>query len=130
VNAVKNDPDLLLALHQVLFRAVLLIAVVLAVWAFVVFFRKGTLSPGYRSSLILAEVLFIIQGSIGLGLLITGHHLRDRLHILYGVLLVISVPVGLAYAGGRDRRREALVLGVACLFMAGVAIRALTTSAP
>ena len=120
--------DALLTVHQVLFRAVLLIAVLLAIWAFAIFFRKGTISPGYRSTLLLAEVLFIAQGLVGLGLLISRHALRDRLHILYGVLLVITVPISLVYA--RDRRREALVFGVAGLFLAGLAIRALTTSAP
>jgi heme A synthase len=118
----------ILFIHQGLFRAGLLITAIIGVWGLIMYFRKQTPSGGYRSTLVLTEALFIVQGLLGVGLFLGGRHPKDNLHWLYGVLLVIVLPIVASYGSGRDARRsEPLVYGIAGLFMAGLAIRALTT---
>jgi len=118
----------LLFVHQGLFRAGLLITAIFGVWGLIIYFRKQTPSGGYRSTLVLTEALFIVQGLLGIGLFLSGHRPKDSLHWLYGILLVIVLPIAASYVSGRDARRaEPLVYGIAGLFMAGLAIRALTT---
>ena len=120
--------DALVALHRIGFNAVWLMALILAGWGLFTFLARRALSGGYRSTLYLAEGLFVAQGLLGLLLLATGHHLRDPLHLLYGVLLVIAIPIGASYSGRWENRRQALVFGILGLIMAGFAVRALMTS--
>jgi hypothetical protein len=120
--------DPLLLIHVNLFRAGLLISLIVGVWGIVTFVRRGAASGGLRSTLVLTALLFAVQGVIGLLLLATSHHLKDKLHILYGVLLLIALPIAASYVG-QDRRREPLVYGIAGLVMAALAIRAFMTGA-
>lgn len=120
--------DPLIALHRIGFNAALLMSLLLAGWGLFTFFARRPLSGAYRSTLYLAEGLFIVQGLLGLLLLATAHRLRDPLHILYGVLLVIAIPVGAGYSSGWAGRRQALVFGIMGLIMAAFTIRALMTS--
>ena len=133
---MSNDNDLgdgslsvLLFLHNGLFRAGLLITVIIGIWGLVMYFRKLPSSGGFRSTLVLTEMLFILQGLVGVGMFLGGRRPHDPLHWLYGVLLVLLLPIAATYTSGRGPRREVLVYGIAGLFMAGLTIRALTTGA-
>lgn len=119
---------LLLTLHQGLFRAGVLITLIVGGWGLYSWFRKQPASGGYRSSLVMTEVLFVLQALVGIGLYATGPRPHDTLHLLYGVLLVVTLPVAASYTSSHDKRREPLVFGIAGLFMTGLAIRALTTA--
>jgi heme A synthase len=118
-----------LVLHTGLFRTGLLITVFIGVWGLVTYFRKMPSSGSFRATLVLTEALFLLQGLVGVLLFASGRRPHDNLHWLYGVLLVITLPIALTYVSGRDPRREPLVYGIAGLFMAGLSIRALTTGA-
>ena len=100
---------------------------IIGVWGLVLYFRKAPSSGGFRSTLVLTEALFIVQGLVGIAMFLGGARPRDPLHWLYGPLLVIVLPIAASYLSGRDSRREALVYGVATLFMFGLAIRAYMT---
>jgi len=103
--------------------------VIIGIWGLVMYFRKLPPSGGFRSTLVLTEVLFVLQGVVGVGMVLGGRRPHDPLHWLYGVLLVLLLPIAASYTTGRGSRREALVYGIAGVFMAGLAIRALTTGA-
>jgi heme A synthase len=117
-----------LSIHRGLFFAGLVLAVVIGVWGLVLFFRRQRPGGNYNSALVIVEIVFIVQGLVGATLFVAGRRPHDPLHWLYGVLLVIVLPIATTYTSGRDDRRQSLVYGVAGLFMAGLAIRALTTS--
>jgi hypothetical protein len=117
----------LLYLHIGLFRAGLLITAFIAVWGLFTFFRKQMPGGSFRATLVLTELLFIVQGLVGVGLFAGGSRPHDQLHWLYGPLLVISLPIAASYLSGRESRREGLVYGLAALFMFGLAIRAYMT---
>jgi heme A synthase len=119
--------SVLLFLHNGLFRAGLLITVIVGIWGLVMYFRKMPSSGGFRSTLVLTEVLFILQGLVGILVFAGGGRPHDPLHWLYGPLLVIVLPIAMTYVSGRDSRREALVYGIAGLFMFGLALRAYMT---
>ncbi len=110
-----------------MFRTGLLITLFIALWSGLLFLRK--LAPGgsYRATLVLTEGLFIVQGLVGIAIFLQGARPHDPLHWLYGPLLVIVLPIAASYLSGRDNRREALVYGLATLFMFGLAIRAYMT---
>jgi len=91
------------------------------------YLRKQAPSGSYRATLVLTEGLFIVQGLVGIAMFVAGARPHDPLHWLYGPLLVIVLPIAASYLSGRDSRREALVYGLATLFMFGLAIRAYMT---
>ncbi len=101
---------------------------IVAGWGLVTYLRRQPAGGGYRSTLVMTELLFILQGLVGAGLVVGGARLRDGLHVLYGVLLVLALPIAAGYASGQGRRREPLVFGLVGIFMFGLAIRALMTS--
>ncbi len=120
--------SVLLILHQGLFRAGVLITLIVAGWGLVTWLRKQPASGGYRSTLVLTEVLFVLQALVGIGLYVTGRRPHDTLHLLYGVLLIVTLPIAASYTSSHEKRREPLIFGIAGLFMTGLAIRALTTA--
>ena len=52
---------------------------------------------------------------------------RLSIHILYGIVAIIGLPSAFAYTRGRDDRWELLIYVTVCLFLCGVALRALST---
>ena len=103
---------------------------IIGIWGIVTYLRKREATSGYRSTLVMTEVLFLVQGLVG-GLLFVAGNKRphDGLHVLYGVLLVIALPIGASYTSGRAPRREPLVYGIVGLFMVGLSVRAILTGA-
>jgi len=112
-----------------LFRAGLIITGFIVIWSAALYLRKQAPSGSYRATLVLTEGLFIVQGLVGIAMFLGGRRPHDGLHWLYGILLVIVLPIAATYISGRDTRREPLVYGIAGLFMAGLTIRAFTTGA-
>jgi heme A synthase len=110
-----------------LFRAGLIITGFIALWSAFLYLRKQVPSGSYRATLVLTEGLFIVQGLVGIAMFFQGARPHDQLHWLYGPLLVIVLPIAASYLSGRESRREALVYGLATLFMFGLAIRAYMT---
>jgi len=119
---------LLRLVHQGLFRAGLLITLIVAGWGLLTYLRKQPITGGYRSTLVMTELVFVLQALVGIALVLTGTRLRDGLHVLYGVVLVLALPIAASYTAGRERRREPLVFGLVGVFMLGLTIRALMTS--
>jgi heme A synthase len=123
--------SLLLAIHQRLAIAGLLITLVIGLWGLFTFLRKRPATSGYRSTLVMTELLFVGQALVGIILFAAGNRRpHDGLHVLYGVLLLIALPIGASYTSSHDQRREPLVYGVVGLFMVGLTIRGILTGAP
>jgi heme A synthase len=117
----------LVYVHNGLFRAGLIITGFIALWSVFLYFRRQAPSGSFRATLVLTEGLFIVQGLVGIAMFLQGARPHDPLHWLYGPLLVIVLPIAASYLSGRDNRREALVYGLAALFMFGLTIRAFMT---
>jgi hypothetical protein len=108
-------------------RVVVTYAAIILVWGLYLWLRKSTPSPGYLGALVIAQAVFIIQGIGGLVALATGHRPHDALHYLYGVVLVLTLPVAYFYGNSARERRDSLIFGLATLFLIGIAVRAITT---
>jgi heme A synthase len=117
----------LVYVHNGLFRAGLIITGFIVIWSAFLYFRRQAPGGSFRATLVLTEGLFILQGLVGIAMFLQGARPHDPLHWLYGPLLVIVLPIAASYLSGRDNRREALVYGLAALFMFGLTIRAFMT---
>jgi hypothetical protein len=116
-------------IHVGLSRASVLFSLIFGLYGLWRFMRKEGVGGNLWSMLAAGELLYLVQGFVGAALYALGARpARAWVHILYGVLLVITVPGAFAYMRGRDSRREALIYGLIGLFLAGVSLRAIYTA--
>jgi heme A synthase len=119
---------LVLALHQGFARVVILYTGLMALWGLFLFLRGSNPSGGYLGALVLDEAVIIVQGLLGAVLLAQGHRPQQGLHLLYGVASVVALPTAyLAWCQSGTERRDSLILGLAALFLVGLAIRGIMT---
>jgi hypothetical protein len=115
--------------HGRLAVTAILYTAILAIWAFFRFFRRQGVESNYWGALVIAEILYIVQGALGAYLYLTnaGRPVGGGMHILYGVVAVLCVPAAFAFTRGSDERRTSLVYGAVLLFMVGILFRSIAT---
>ncbi len=118
----------ILLLHGVLARALVLYLAVLGGWGLVAWRRGRGVSPSYRGALVLAWVMGIAQGALGVLQAAAVAPPRDSLHVLYGIAIAVAVPAGLFLTRDQRPPRQSLVLGLVTLFTSGLAVRGIMTS--
>jgi phosphatidylglycerophosphate synthase len=115
-------------LHARLLITILLFFGALTVWGFFNYLRGQGVSGSYLGALAIGELLMLSEFIVGVILLLSGRQpYRPSIHILYGVVAIITLPGTFAYIRGRDSRWEQLIYVTVCLFLCGIALRALTT---
>ena len=115
------------SVHGVLARALLLYAVVIAVWGTYLYFRKAEVNGGFRASYLILGALTALQGIVGAVLFIAGQRPTEILHLVYGVFAVLFVPGVYIYSQGGSKRREAVLLAGACWVVAIAYFRGIAT---
>jgi heme A synthase len=118
-----------LELHQTVARMLVLYYVVVGGWGLILALRKSGLSPNYRGALVIGVGLGVAQALIGIALVLGGSRPSDNLHFLYGASVILTLPLVMSYIVDKRVSRP-LAFGLASLFMAGLAIRAITTGGP
>jgi hypothetical protein len=113
-------------LHTLIARSLVLYFVLVGVWGVFLGIRKTEFGPAYRGALVIGVGLGVVQAIIGVGLLATGLRPADNLHYLYGATVIVTLPLVGSYIADKRFSRP-LAYGLASLFMAGLAIRAITT---
>jgi hypothetical protein len=118
----------LAVLHARLLVTILLFFGALSIWGFFSYLRGQSISGSYKGALAIGELLMLAEFVIGVLLLLSGAQpYRLSIHILYGIVAIIGLPGAFAYTRGRDDRWELLIYVTVCLFLCGIALRALTT---
>ncbi len=119
--------EFLATVHARLAITAVLFAFALGAWAAWMFLRGQGVSPSYWGAVIIGEIVMLVQGMLGVLLVVTGQLPRDLLHFLYGVLVALSFPAVYVYTRGRTDRPEAGWYALAGFFVFGLAIRAIMT---
>jgi heme A synthase len=115
-------------IHDRLANTVLLYIAILALWALWRFVRRQGVDSSYWGALVIAEILILMQGALGIILLLGGANpARGGVHILYGIVSALSIPAVYVFTKGRDERRDILIYGAVLLFNSGIALRAIAT---
>ena len=116
--------------HARLANTAMIYCIILAVWGLFRFFRKQGISSGYFGAILIAEVLLAIQGLLGLFLWFGAATFRPEwVHWLYGIVLLLGIPLVYAYTKGRQDRPEMLMYSVALVIMIALILRAMATAA-
>lgn len=124
--------DSLQFLHGLLSRALLLFTALAGVYGLIEYFRKQMVTPSYWGIIVVGNLAAVAQGALGLILALSGRQPAEWVHILYGVVALMWIPIinlvnNLAN-NGEHNRRETLIVALISLFEAGIALRAITTA--
>jgi heme A synthase len=114
--------------HQALANASLLFSLIIAAYGFWRYFRRQGIDASFWGVLAAGEVLYLVQVVVGLLLLAAGlRPARTAVHLLYGAMLAMALPGVYLATRAADTRQEALLYAAAGLFLAGVALRGMST---
>lgn len=115
-------------IHGQLATSIMLFSGVAAVWGLIAYFRGKAMDGNYWGILAVGEILFLSQGVIGILLWLSNARPGRGVHILYGVVTVIALPAYYTISKGKDDRVATLAYSLICLFLVGIAVRAVMTA--
>ena len=126
--------DFVLTLHYYNVFLVLTSATVVGVWGLVLYFTKRAMPKLWRYLLWLTAILGALQGVLGLTMVAMGQKPGSGtglyyLHYVYGGIVALAIPiVAMTYTtGGKNLRRDLLILSIAALVLAAAGVRAWMT---
>ena len=114
-------------IHANLANTALYYFVLLAVWGYFRFFRKEGISSGFWGAIVIAEILLLLQSVLGGYLWISGLRPARTIHLLYGIVTPMALPMVYMFTKGHQERRDMLMYGTTCLFAVGLVLRAMST---
>lgn len=118
-------------IHQALANACLMFSLIIAGYGGWRYLRQQGVDGNFWGVLAAGELLFLAQVVVGLVLLASGlRPARTAVHLLYGAMLVLTLPTAYVATRAADTRREALLYAAIGLFLAGASLRAMTTGVP
>lgn len=116
-------------IHAALSNAALLFFIALSVWGYWRFFRRQPLDPSYWGALAIGVGLLLFQSGIGAYLWLVGFRPARNIHLLYGIVSIMALPMAYAYTRGRDTHAEVLIYSTTSLITVGLIFRAMATAA-
>jgi hypothetical protein len=119
--------ELLFLLHNRLAMTVMLFMIALGLWGLIAYLRGQSLSGSFAGSLVIGEILVIVQVAAGTLLLATGIRPPGIVHYLYGITAILVLPFAWSYFRERDQRQALLIYSLLALFIFGLAVRGMMT---
>ncbi len=115
-------------IHSRLANTTLLYFAILAIWGFWQYIRKQPLTSSYRGALVIAEILVLVQGLLGIILYIIGLAAsRGGMHILYGIVGALGIPAVYIFTKGKNDRNVLLVYAAVTILCAILFLRSAAT---
>lgn len=125
---IRSHPlDAVDLLHDRLATSVLLFMVAVGLWGIVGFFRGGSLSGSLAGAFAIGQGLIAVQVLAGVALVLLGRRPPSSVHYLYGATAILVLPFAWSYLRSRNPRLALLYYSLGSLFIAGLAIRGMTT---
>lgn len=114
--------------HRGLANASTLFVAALAIWALFLRLRSQPLDGGWFGAAVIGELLLLAQFGVGWILWFQGMGTvlpRAWIHILYGVVAIITLPAAYLYFSKiQDPKVQTIAMAVACAFLWGIVLRA------
>ncbi|MCB0081330.1 MAG: hypothetical protein KDE47_10380, partial [Caldilineaceae bacterium] len=101
----------------------------IGIWALFFRFRNRPLDASWYGAAMIGELLLVAQALLGAylfyGMGLSVALARPFMHLLYGVVAVITIPAAQSYFGQlEDEKVKAVAMAVVCLFLWGILLRA------
>ena len=114
-------------LHGRLATTVLLFMAAVGLWGLLTYLRGGRVSGSLAGALVIGQGLVAVQVLAGVGLYLEGRRPPTPVHYLYGLTAILVLPFVWTYLRDRDQRQALLIYSLLTLFIAGLAVRGMTT---
>ncbi len=114
--------------HARLGNGIVLFYLALAIWGAVRFARRQGMSESYWVALVIAELVILTQGGLGIYLLYSGIRSTQGPHVLYGFISPLTTPAVYFFTRGREERSEMLTYTVMALVTVGLVVGAISTA--
>ncbi len=119
----------LIRLHTNLLFTLLAVLTILSVVLFVRAARNQEWHQWVRAGLGIMQLLLIAEFLIGVLLWMQGQRpARPEAHIMYGVVAIATAPLALGWVRSRTPRQAQFIMGIVCVFLAAIVLRALQTA--
>lgn len=101
----------------------------IGLWALFFRFRNRPLDSSWYGAALVGELLLVVQALLGVylyyGLGLGAALPRPFMHILYGIVSVITIPAAQSYFGQlEDEKVKAVAMAATCIFLWGILLRA------
>ncbi len=127
-NRRKEHPlSVLIDVHDRLATTMLLFMAVTGTWGVLSYVRGGSLSGNIAGTFLIGQALIVLQVLAGVALYIGGYRAASSVHFLYGVTAILVLPFAWSYLRDRNTRQALMIYSLLALFIAGLAIRGMTT---
>ena len=120
--------SILAGVHGTLSNMIALYSLLVGIWGVINFLRRQPPDGNYNGALVIGVALFILQGLLGVILVLTGAQPAQGLHFLYGVTIVLTIPAIFAFTRGSNTVRDSFLYGAGMIFIWGLAQRAVETA--
>ena len=114
--------------HAQLGNGIILIYLALAIWGAMRFARRQGVSERYWVALVIAELVSLTQGGLGIYLLYGGIRQVQGPHVLYGFISPLTTPAVYVFTRGREERSEMLAYAVMALATVGLVAGAISAA--
>jgi hypothetical protein len=106
---------------------------IIGLWALVQWLRNRPLGASWYGAAVIAQLTILAQGLLGawlyLGMGLGAALPRPFMHILYGIVAVITLPAAWGYFGNLpDERVRSLAMAATCIFLWGILLRSGSTA--
>ena len=138
--------SLILQLHQVMFWAVLVLGAVMLICGLALIWLArgarvaedapaegtaggsfGVVRTIFRRVTAVTAGAGVLQAILGGLLFLGGKRPADNLHLVYGLIVLIAIPVAYAYSDQKQVRRDIIIMTIAAVAIIGAALRAFVT---
>lgn len=117
----------LIVFHDRLSISMLLFMTVMGLWGLVAYARGQGLSGSLAGTFVIGQLLIVVQVIAGVALVLWGGRPAESTHYLYGATAILMLPFFWSYLRSRDQRQALLYYSLVALFIAGLAVRGITT---
>jgi hypothetical protein len=120
-------------IHGALSNTAWMFFLALGLWGLFRAIRGQSISSSYLGAAFIGQMIFVTQAVLGAILWLgngSANIQRPGIHLLYGVFALVFLPfIYLSVLRGDDSNRAQWVMSFTTLFLFGIALRAITTSA-
>jgi hypothetical protein len=114
-------------MHDRLATTVMLFMLAVGCWGLLSFARGDVLSGSISGALAIGQILVMAQAGLGVVLYAGGYRAVTSVHYLYGLTAILVTPFVWSYVKDRHPRQALLFYSLMALFIAGLAIRGMST---
>lgn len=114
-------------MHDRVATTVMLYMFAVGFWGIFSYVRGESLGGSIAGAFAIGQAIVVVQALLGAALYLDGARAPSVVHYLYGVTAMLVLPFAWSYARDRAPRPSLLIYSLLALFIAGLAIRGMTT---